>query len=183
MKKIVVAFVIAGLWSGVVHGAPPASAPKPVAVVSEEIPRKTELRVHAPLFRLSPEEVKWLAVRESVLESAVAGGKCPEWAALAYDIGWPAGAIPRLLSIMHRESRCLPDACSQSDSGRVCRDWGLMQINEYSWKRTITGQGMVMRDMWNPELNLRFALWLYQYSEGSTGCGWTPWAIPGTKAC
>jgi hypothetical protein len=102
---------------------------------------------------------------------------CLEWAGLAYDVGWPVEQIPKLLRIIHRESRCLPDACSESDSGRVCRDWGLTQINDHSWKTTIRGQGMEMRDMWNPELNLRFALWLYNYSEDRNGDGWQPWRM------
>lgn len=182
MKKVFAAFLVVCLWSGVVHGAP-VSAPVPAPKVVHELPDKAVLPVYAPVVRLSPAEEAWLAVRQQVVGSAVAVGDCPEWAALAYDIGWPAEAIPRLLAIMHRESRCLPDACSQSDSGRVCRDWGLMQINEYSWRSTIQKQGMKMHDMWNPELNLRFSLWLYQYSQGSTGCGWTPWHTSTSQPC
>lgn len=126
---------------------------------------------------VDPVEEARLAVRAEVEAQATIDGVCAEWAGLAFDVGWPVHEIPKLLRIIHRESRCLPDACSKSDSGRVCRDWGLTQINDYSWKSTITKQGLQMRDMWNPEHNLRFALWLFTYSEERNGDGWQPWAM------
>ena len=147
------------------------------SVQAPVVPRETIVAKHRPMFRADvPPVIDY--TRRYVIWGALEQGECPEWAGLAYDIGWPAEQIPKLLRIIHRESRCLPEACSESDSGRVCRDWGLTQINEYSWRRTIENQGMVMRDMWNPELNLRFALWLYQYSEERNGDGWQPWNIP-----
>jgi len=164
MSKVLI-FVVAFLF-----GVSPADALEAPSVARVTI-RPDDVR----MIETPPVEVPVDLVRQAVIESAE---HCPEWAGLAYDIGWPVFEIPKLLKIMHRESRCLPDACSESDSGRVCRDWGLMQINEYSWKRTITNQGMVMSDMWNPELNLRFALWLWTYSEDRNGDGWQPWAIP-----
>ena len=128
----------------------------------------------AEFFQINTIEQIGLALRQSAVTSN-ADSACGEWAGLAFDVGWSADDIPELLRIMNRESRCLPDACSQSDSGRVCRDWGLMQINEYSWRTTIINQGYQMSDMWNPELNLRFALWLYLYSKDKNGDGWQPW--------
>lgn len=110
---------------------------------------------------------------EQIIENARAEyGQCGEFYETAIAVGWPAEEWPQLSKIMYRESRCLPEACSESDSGRVCRDWGLMQINEYSWRRTILSQGYEMKDMWNPQHNLSFALWLWH------SYGWTPWKYP-----
>ena len=105
---------------------------------------------------------------------------CQQWLPLMLEVGWPRDVevLERALRIMYRESRCLPDACSKSDSGRVCRDWGLFQINEYSWRRTIEAQGLEMAAMWEPEENIRFALWLYQLSEERHGYGFGPWRMP-----
>ena len=112
---------------------------------------------------------------EVVLGEIVAEGVCVEWLPVALRAGWAVEDVPRLLRIMFRESRCLPGACSVSDSGRVCRDWGLMQVNDYSWKSTVRGLGLEMDQMWDPFWNLWFAKWLFDYSEGRNGDGWVPW--------
>jgi hypothetical protein len=103
--------------------------------------------------------------------------KCVEWTGTALSVGWPIEEIPKLLRIMYRESRCIPIACGETDSPhlRKCRDWGLMQINDHSWKRIIREQGYHIEDMWNPTKNLEFALWLFRYSEERNGDGWQPW--------
>lgn len=173
MSKVAT-FVLSIILSvGAVASAQEVSAPQSRGDSYLVVPVKSELSVYVP--KTDPLMEARDRERQQAIDQA---DKCREWAGLAYDIGWPAEEIPRLLNIMHRESRCLPDACSESDSGRVCRDWGLMQINEYSWRTTIQKQGYQMADMWDPEHNLRFALWLYNYSLDRNGDGWQPWAIP-----
>lgn len=138
---------------------PTTTTPHEIAVVKKDLPTTTTTTVP-----LSPEQL---------LEKARAEyGQCGEFYETAMSVGWPAEEWPQLSKIMYRESRCLPDSCSESDSGRVCRDWGLMQINEHSWRRTILSQGYEMKDMWNPQHNLSFALWLWH------SYGWTPWKFP-----
>ena len=105
-------------------------------------------------------------------------GTCGEYYDTAIRAGWTPEEWPKLQKIMYRESRCLPDACSQSDSGRVCRDWGLMQINEYSWRRHIIAQGYKMADMHNPYSNLKFARWIYELEVSNGGTGWGAWKLP-----
>jgi len=104
-------------------------------------------------------------------------GFCAEWGFTALAAGWEPDDLPQLFRYMHRESRCIPDACGIPDRPelRRCRDWGLMQINDYSWKTTVRNMGMEMSDMHNPYLNLVFAKWLFDYSENRNGCGWQPW--------
>lgn len=102
---------------------------------------------------------------------------CPEWTAKALTAGWQPLEVPRLLRIMHRESRCKPEACGETDSPtiRKCRDWGLMQINDYSWKTTIRNLGLSIEQMHDPYWNLWFARWLFEYSLERNGDGWVPW--------
>lgn len=102
---------------------------------------------------------------------------CVEYIDEAIAAGWHSHELPRLMRIMHRESRCIPDACSTPDQPhqRKCRDWGLMQINDYSWKSMIRKEGFTMADMHDPQTNLVFARHLYELSENTNGCGWTPW--------
>jgi hypothetical protein len=102
---------------------------------------------------------------------------CPQWGFTARMAGWPDRLIPQLGYIMWRESRCLPDTCptpSRPDLRR-CRDWGLTQINDHSWKRIIREQGYRIDDMLNPYHNLRFAWWLCQYSITYYNDCWKQW--------
>ncbi len=57
--------------------------------------------------------------------------KCQQWLQTALEAGWPNDreVLDRLGFIMARESSCQPDACSPSDRGRPCRDYGLIQGN------------------------------------------------------
>lgn len=122
---------------------------------------------------VSPEQVeKGRALRETVDQ-----GLCLEWVTTALDAGWQPDELPRLMRIMWRESRCLPDACGETDSPHVrkCRDWGLMQINDYSWKRVIREMGLNIEQMHDPYWNLWFARWLFEYSLDRNGDGWQPW--------
>lgn len=111
------------------------------------------------------------------LREAVDQGLCEEWIPTALAAGWEHGDLPKLLRIMWRESRCLPDACGETDSPNVrrCRDWGLMQINDYSWKRIVRGLGLEIEQMWDPYWNLWFARWLFDYSVKYNDYGWQPW--------
>lgn len=113
------------------------------------------------------------------VENVSEQGLCVEWIPTAVEAGWPPHLLRRLMFVIHRESRCIPTACSIPDRPdlRACRDWGLTQINDYSWKRTVRSQGLEMPAMWDPYENLRFAWWLYNYSVETTGCGWTPWSL------
>jgi hypothetical protein len=177
MKRLFVCLFVFGICAGTVVNAQQVSAPATV-LVEDHHPAKGSLKAYVPAVEENPIQKMVRVAREMVIRDADSQGLCDEWAGLAFDVGWPIEEIPRLLRIIHRESRCLPQACSTPDRPdlRRCRDWGLTQINDYSWKRTVRSQGMEMSDMWLPDKNLSFALWLFRYSEASTGCGWTPWA-------
>ncbi|MGA1111058.1 MAG: transglycosylase SLT domain-containing protein [Ilumatobacteraceae bacterium] len=127
----------------------------------------------SPLSAQLPEAYEHLRIIEEVVEQ----DKCVEWTDVAVHAGWPVEDLPQLFRYMYRESRCIPTACSTPDRPdlRRCRDWGLMQINDYSWKGTIRRLGLDIEQMWDPYANLWFARWLYETAEGDGGCGWSPW--------
>ncbi len=122
----------------------------------------------------------YLGALDAPVLEIIADNTCLQWVVTALQAGWQPDELPRLMRIMYRESRCQPDACGETDSPHIrkCRDWGLMQINDYSWKRIIREMGWHIEDMWVPLENLRFARWLFEYSLDRNGDGWHPWRYP-----
>lgn len=142
-----------------------------------------------PAVNVSPQEsgtseppvdlsgVDWTALARHVY------GKCGEWRDLAVAIGWPVEQWPTLSYVLHRESRCNIDSFNPTDPNGGSR--GLMQINGF-WCRPnrYTSQGWLQDkgilshcdDLYNPEINLRAGLAMWNYSEDHNGCGWRPWA-------
>ena len=90
-------------------------------------------------------------------------GNCGEWYDLAMMIGWSDNDWDQMLGrVLYRESRCDPTAWNGHDAG-------LTQINQIH-TRWIEDNGWTHPgSMFDPVLNLRFALMLYQ----SSGC--RPW--------
>jgi len=125
-------------------------------------------------------QLHWLAsmpIESEHLEAIVAQDMCLAYVDEALETGWQSHDLERLLFIMHRESRCVPDACGEPDRPdlRRCRDWGLMQINDYSWKTKVRSMNLSMEDMIDPFWNLFFARVLFDLAELEYGCGWQPW--------
>jgi hypothetical protein len=104
---------------------------------------------------------------------------CQEWLPTAISVGWPNDpeVLQTLGQIMWRESRCQPDACSKSDKGRQCRDYGLIQGNWYAHHEWWTELGIEPQDMFDPATNLRWAYLLYSGREAKGQCGWQPWRL------
>jgi hypothetical protein len=106
-------------------------------------------------------------------------GRCVEYYHTALRTGWSADQWPMLDRIIYRESRCITTACGETDRPdlRRCRDWGIMQINDYSWKTDVRAMRLEMDDLFDPYWNLFVARWLYDTAERIYGCGWQPWSI------
>jgi len=179
MKRIVAFILFVCTVFGTVANAQEVSAPEPARALVDVRPPARLFKPYTPTIKEDPMVTAVRLSRQQVVADATSEGVCAEWAGTAFDAGWPPHLIPRLLRVVYRESRCLPGACSTPDRPdlRRCRDWGLTQINDYSWKRTVRSQGLDMPAMWDPYENLRFAWWLYNYSVETTGCGWTPWSL------
>lgn len=116
--------------------------------------------------------------------------KCPQWWQTAVDAGWAKKELLTLDMIMYRESRCFPKALNSQDPNTVDGikgSLGLTQLNAF-WVQSTTYYpkgylqtvGVVgnIRDLFDPYLNLRSALKVWQYGEETNGCGWKAWATP-----
>ena len=104
---------------------------------------------------------------------------CAQWFSTAIQAGWPNDptVLKTLSKIMMRESSCQPDACSTSDSGRQCRDYGLIQGNWYAHHVWWEQMGLTPDDMFDPYINLHWAYLLYSGREAKGQCGWQPWSL------
>ena len=104
---------------------------------------------------------------------------CAQWFSTALNAGWPndVDTLKTLSLIMWRESRCDPTACSTSDSGRQCRDYGLIQGNWYAHHKWWADMGLTATDMFDPYTNLHWAWLLYSGREAQGKCGWQPWRL------
>ena len=104
---------------------------------------------------------------------------CAQWFSTAVDAGWPndVKTLKTLSKIMWRESRCEPTACSTSDSGRQCRDYGLIQGNWSAHHVWWEQMGLTPDDMFDPYTNLNWAWLLYSGREAKGQCGWQPWRL------
>jgi len=107
------------------------------------------------------------------------GLKCEQWLPTAVLAGWPDDrqVLARLGAIMWRESRCVPTACAPSDTGRPCRDYGLVQGNWYAHHKWWAELGITPEQMFDPYTNLHWAWLLYSGREAQGQCGWQPWAL------
>ena len=94
---------------------------------------------------------------------------CSAYVADAISAGWPASEAPMLARVMFRESRCDPTAYNAKDSNGGSR--GLMQING-THKLWLMQTGYInnLNDLFNPDINLRAALHLWNM------VGWSAWA-------
>jgi len=110
-------------------------------------------------------------------------GKCGEWHDLAIAVGWSEAQWPKLSYIIHRESRCKIKSLNKTDPNGGSR--GLMQINGYWCRKNkynptgwLQAKGILNNcdDLFNPEVNLRAGLAMWNYSQERNKCGWRPWA-------
>jgi hypothetical protein len=107
-------------------------------------------------------------------EQPGAGLPCSEWAQPALANGWTEADLPRLLPIIHRESRCQPDAVRYGTSRHRPADVGLLQINQIH-RPTLARIGLEHLDMTDPALNLQFGRWLFDWHNDRGLDPWSPW--------
>lgn len=113
------------------------------------------------------------------------GALCPQWWDVAVQAGWTAKQLPTLDYIMYRESRCRRIAHNTTLNKDGSEDYGLTQINDWSWCKPTKWQPKgwlqsvnvidLCEDLFDPYLNLRAAKAIYDYSENRTGNGFQPW--------
>lgn len=113
--------------------------------------------------------------------------RCPEWHDLARSVGIKKRDLPTAMRIVYRESRCFPWVKNTTLNRDGSIDYGLAQINDRTWclpsryykQGYLQSKGIIERceDLLKPEINLRAMVELMAYSEGSSGCAFTPWRM------
>jgi hypothetical protein len=107
---------------------------------------------------------------------------CPQFWELALVAGWDESLLPTLDRIIHRESTCRPTSHNAKDPAGG--SYGLTQINgywcnpnKYNPSGYLQAFGIINTcdDLYDPLVNLKAALKLYEYSFNRHGCGWNPW--------
>lgn len=103
---------------------------------------------------------------------------CAEWAPMMLEEGWPKDReiLETALAIMYRESRCTPTADSGPDHGlfQINRFWISAESNPPYWLAA-KGIAQTHDDLFDPRINIRAALAIYNYSVERNGDGFLPW--------
>jgi hypothetical protein len=105
---------------------------------------------------------------------------CPQWQRAAKKVGFSERQYRTLDYIIWRESRCNPKAVNKNVNryGSVwSRDWGLTQVNDYSWITFLRNRKIVTKsaDLLSPLANLAAAKALVEYSESHHDDPWLQW--------
>lgn len=118
---------------------------------------------------------KTLAAKKSVLPAK--GARCPQYWQTALDVGWKRKDLKTLDMLMYRESRCQPGVHNESDPAGGSR--GILQINGF-WHKILVQERIINlpKDLYDPKVNLRAALVIYNIQQNHDGKGWAPWAMP-----
>jgi hypothetical protein len=129
---------------------------------------------------VAPAETYVVVLPEIVEELPIPDtARCPQWWALAREVGWPEEWMPTFDRIMYKESRCRINSWNKDDAWRG--SMGLMQVNT-GWRRWLDERDVLVKDaeLFDPETNLKAALLIWEYSEKKNGWGWAQWYIPKT---
>jgi hypothetical protein len=143
-------------------------------------PSKVVGQLYPPLTTTVADEYDTVPYyEEDIIAEELRELPCAQWFSTALNAGWPndVKTLKTLSKIMWRESRCEPTACSTSDSGRQCRDYGLIQGNWSAHHVWWEQMGLTPTDMFDPYTNLHWAWLLYSGREAKGQCGWQPWRL------
>lgn len=106
--------------------------------------------------------------------------KCPKAMSWAIQAGFHRLDLPKLDKIVYRESRCRPDAVGynrRKDGTVWSTDYGLTQINDYSWLRYLRDRGVITKSsqLLEPFTNMKAARELFVYSKKKGLDPWHQW--------
>ena len=106
-------------------------------------------------------------------------GKCGEFHDLALEVGWTEKEWPKLSQVMWKESRCTIDAWNGHDAGLTQINGFWCSKNKYSKAGFLQDNSILSKceDLFVPEVNLKAALAIYNYSQNKNKCGWRPWSM------
>jgi hypothetical protein len=169
--------IAALLLSGCAVGTEPINSLPPI---ESTVPRTTTV---APAPKPSPSQIAASAPKESVsnaslLENALRqNNPCGQWLDAALDAGWPIELWPQQAYVIWRESRCNIGSWNQDDPNGGSR--GLMQINGFWCQKWLQQQNVLSTcdELFDPNVNLRAAWAIFNYSVGKNANGWNPWSM------
>lgn len=135
-------------------------------------------------YRILTPLITLLTIVPSTPTIASDGFKCPKAMTMALQVGFRKRDLPKLDYIIHRESRCNPKSVGynrRTDGTVWSTDYGLTQINNYSWVTFLRNKRIVQKssDLLDPMVNLKAAKALYDYSSER---GYSPWKQWDTKS-
>ena len=141
-------------------------------------PKQAKTPVYASTTHATMPQVAskpWTPTTSTPLPQA---GNCEAYVAIAYHVGWPIATLDTLRDAMRLESGCDPYAIG--DGGDSI---GLLQIHQPSWCTPNSNWPIgwmqhynlgICGDLFDPHVNLRVGLAIWEGWEGSTP-GWHHW--------
>ena len=126
--------------------------------------------------RLNPEVLPTPKLKQPKRVPASSLKKCNQFREIAQEAGFPKSEIENTLYVMWKESRCQTNAANRKDPHGG--SYGLMQINAV-WKYRLTDSGIIktLKDLYDPKINIKAALFVWTYSIDNRGYGWHPWGL------
>lgn len=162
----------------------------PTKIVAACIILVTSWVIATPSASKAPEPVVATVVEQTTTTTTTtttapppSNAVCGQWWSLAAQAGFTESMLSSLDQIIYRESRCLPDQVNLDDPNGGSH--GLTQINGFWCKPSrwyplgyLQTFGVLTEcaDLYNPEINLRAAYALVQYSIEVGLCPWVQWA-------
>ncbi len=140
--------------------------------LSEPIMPETGINLEEPVYQSTITPPQTTQPKPIILLT-----QCEKVRKLAETVGWPKRELDALMKIINRESRCMPNAHNTTRNSDGSQDYGLLQINDWSWckptKYYPTGYLQQLKiiktcnDLFNPILNLAAGYALYEYSKNT----------------
>lgn len=180
MRKLFAALLLCGCSASpnveITTPSTESIVPKTTSVAPAPPPSRSQISASQPKEFVSYDQLKKNALRQH--------NPCGQWLDLALSVGWPIELWPQQAYVIWRESRCNFDSHYKADPMSGSR--GLMQINGFwcrpnQWtnKGWLQDHGILNNcdDLFDPEINLRAAWAIYNYSVGKNNNGWHPWSM------
>lgn len=162
-RRFAIATATAAIATGSLVAAHRTDADAPTTTTTSTVQATTTTSTTIPATTTTP------APTTTTTTIPAGDWKCPQWIGLALEVGWPADELANLDAIIFRESTCRPDAYNGQDpSGGSA---GGTQVNGIwlDWFLPSLGIAHTLDDLFDPEVNLKAALAIWQRS------GWRPW--------
>jgi hypothetical protein len=173
MRYLIAALLLSSCAAGteVPNSLPPieSTAPKTTTVAPAPVEIQSQIAATAPKESVSVESLAKNALRQS--------NPCGQWLDAALEAGWPLDLWHQQSYVIWRESRCNIGSWNQTDPNGGSR--GLMQINGFWCQKWLQQQGVLSEceELFDPNVNLRAAWAIFNYSTSKNANGWNPWSM------